>query len=111
MVAALDRKLLRDVWQLRSQALTIALVVASGIASLVSLRGTWHSLRISQASYYEDYRFADLFASLRRAPLSLADKIADIPDVSVVYPRVVGSIRLPGVDEQDPPSGQIVSLP
>lgn len=111
MVAALDRKLARDLYQLRGQGLTIALVVASGIASLVALQGTWQSLSASRDAYYDEYRFADLFASLRRAPLSVADELAQLNGVSVVYPRVMGPVRIPLEGEIDPPSGQIVSIP
>ena len=36
----LDRKLLRDLWQLRGQVITIALVVASGIAAFCASLST-----------------------------------------------------------------------
>ena len=45
---ALDRKLLRDLWQMRSQAFTIALVVASGIGSFIALLSTYDSLQWSR---------------------------------------------------------------
>ena len=36
MVKPLDRKLARDLWRLKSQVITIALVVASGIGGFVT---------------------------------------------------------------------------
>ncbi len=69
---ALTCKLLRDLLRIRGQALAIALVVASGVAVLVMSMGTIESLRLSQVTYYERYRFADVFAQPRRAPDSLA---------------------------------------
>ena len=41
---ALDRKLLRDLQRMRAQVITIALVVACGIASYVTIEGTHASL-------------------------------------------------------------------
>ena len=68
MVSALDRKALRDLWHLRGQMAAVALIVACGVASIVTIRTAYDSLRGSLDAYYRDYRFADVFASLRRAP-------------------------------------------
>ena len=67
---ALDRKLLRELRGMAGQLATIALVVASGITSLVALQGTWSSLVYSRDQYYERYRFGDVFVALERAPSS-----------------------------------------
>jgi putative ABC transport system permease protein len=65
---ALDRKLLRDVVHLKGQVIAVALVVACGIAALLTLRIAYNSLLAARASYYRDYRFAEVFAHLERAP-------------------------------------------
>lgn len=114
MVAALrplTRKLVRDVWYLRSQMAAIAVVMACGIAMFVTLRSMHGWLRDTQTAYYERYRFADLFAHLRRAPLSLTRELAAIPGVAAVEPRVVVDVTLdlPGLDE--PGIGRLVSIP
>lgn len=70
MVSALHRMLLRDLWHLRGQAVAAALVVACGVASFVAMRSTHESLVLSQTTYYEAYRFADVFAQLKRARLA-----------------------------------------
>ena len=61
----IDRKLLRDLSQLRGQVITISLVVAAGVASFVTLQGTFSSLESSKSAYYERQRFADVFAQLK----------------------------------------------
>ena len=61
---ALNRKLGRDLWHMRGQALAIALIVASGIASFVTARSAYDSLWRSHEDYYARYRFADVFANL-----------------------------------------------
>jgi putative ABC transport system permease protein len=108
---AINRKLFRDLWHVRSQALAIALVVAAGVSMFVLLLSTFDSLSLTQQSYYERYRFGDIFASLKRAPLSLAPDIAAIPGVAAADERVVVdvSLDLAGVDA--PVSGRLISVP
>ena len=72
-ISPLDRKLLRDLLEMKGQALAIALVVASGVAMFVGYRSTFHSLRRTRETYYERQRFADIFATLKRAPRALEE--------------------------------------
>jgi putative ABC transport system permease protein len=73
-MTALDRKLLRDLWGMRGQALAIAFVVLAGVATFISMRSVMAALQRSLAEYYQEYRFADGFASVRRTPLLVADQ-------------------------------------
>ena len=68
----LDLKLLRDCWALKTQALAIALVMASGTATLILSLSTVDSLRSAQFEYYDRYQFADVFAHVKRAPDAMA---------------------------------------
>lgn len=108
---SLNRKLLRDLVQLRGQVVTIALVVCCGVASYVSMRSTWGSLNYEKEAYYLQQNFADVFAQLRRAPLSVAAQAAELPGVLAIDPRVreVASLRMSG--DQEPLTAQLVSLP
>lgn len=110
-LSALNRKLLRDVWEMRSQALAIALVMAAGVAMYVAYLSNFDSLRSTVDTYYERQRFADVFASLKRAPERAADRLADIDGVNVVETRVVVGVTLdiPGMGE--PAAGLLVSVP
>lgn len=108
---ALDRKLLRDLWQVRGQALAISLVIGAGVAMFIMYLSTFHSLRLTQRAYYDRYRFANVFAGLKRAPLELRDRVAEIPGVARVDARVVVDVTLdvPGLPE--PATGRLVSMP
>jgi len=108
---ALDRKLLRDLWNVRSQVLAIALVVSSGIALLVMSQGVFGSLLTTRDAYYNRYAFADVFAGAKRVPNWVEERIAAIPGVRQVQTRVVVSVSLdvPGVS--DPVNGRLISLP
>lgn len=108
---ALDRKLLRDLWQMRGQALAIALVLMCGVATYVMFLATLHSLRDTQQAYYRQNRFADLFVSLKRAPDSVAARVRMVDGVTDAETRVVAQVRLemPGFGE--PVIGMMVSAP
>ena len=108
---ALSRKRRRDLWHLRGQMLAVVLVAAVGVANLVMSTATLRSLEASRERYYTSNAFADVFASLKRAPESIARRLARIPGVSAVDTRVVtiGRGELPGFDE--PIQVQAVSIP
>jgi putative ABC transport system permease protein len=110
-LSALDRKLFRDLWHMRGQVVTVALIVASGIATYVTMRGAYESVERAQQEDYARYHFADVFAQLKRAPNGLATNIRSIPGVSVVQTRVVVEVNLdiPGLDE--PAVGRLASIP
>lgn len=111
MVTALQRKLLRDVRRQGAQGLTIAVVIACGIAGYVSMRGCWISLVDSRDRYFEAYRFGDVFVHLEAAPRSVADRLADVPGVRVVEPRLAEPVRVLLDGARDPPRGWAISLP
>src|SRR5690606_30582150 len=108
---SIDRKMLRDLRGMWGQALAIAFVIVSGVATFVAMTATMDSLQRTLDTYYADYRFADAFASVRRAPERLHERLRRVPGVGQVQTRVVAAVNLevPGFDE--PVTGQIVSIP
>ena len=69
------------------------------------------SLQVTRSTYYERQRFADVFASLKRAPLSLGSRIASIPGVSQAETRVVVDVTLDVEGLAEPATGRLVSIP
>ena len=110
-MTALNRKLLRDLWHMKGQALAISLVVGSGMATFVMALNTLESLQSSRAAYYERYRFADVFSHLKSAPDSLAQRIGEIPGVARVQTRVVEDVNLDVDGLAEPAVGRLVSIP
>lgn len=110
-MTALDHKLWRDLWHLRAQMTAIMLVMACGVVTYIMFSSTHNSLQLSRNDYYDNYRFADLFVSLKRAPLGVADRLTEIPGVTVAEPRVVAwaSVDLPEFPETI--TARIDSLP
>jgi putative ABC transport system permease protein len=107
----LDLKLTRDLKRLRAQALAIALVVAGGVASLVLAVGSFRSLQETRLAYYERYQFADVFATVRRAPKSVLGEIAEIPGVASVEGRITKLAPLDVAGFREPVTGEVISLP
>lgn len=110
-MSALGTKLRRDLWQLKGQVTTIALVLACGIMAILMLRSSYASLLAARDTYYTTYRFADVFARLERAPRAAVARLEAIPGVAVVSTRIVEEVMVPLPEEPDPVTGRIVSIP
>ena len=111
MMDPLDLKLLRDLGRMKGQVVAVSLVMACGLAMMIMTRSLTYTLDSTRAAYYQKNAMADVFASLKRAPLAVAQRVAALPGVAVVEPRVAVDVTLdlPGVAE--PASGRIISLP
>lgn len=108
---ALDIKLLRDLWHLRSQVAAIGLIIASGVALLIMSLSTLEALYDTADAYYERYRMADVFAHLERAPRHLSERIRSLRGVQAVQPRIVQYATLDIEGFEEPVIGHLVSLP
>lgn len=108
---AIDIKLLRDFRRLWLQALAIALVLACGVAILLTSVGLSVALSETRSAYYERNRFADVFVHTTRAPVSLLSEISRLDGVLAIEARITGSVILdiPGMVRTA--VGHIVSLP
>jgi putative ABC transport system permease protein len=95
---------------MKGQAITIASVVACGIASYVTLRSAYGSLQAACDAYYASQRFADVFVHLKRAPDTLLSRIESIPGVAVAESRLVEPVMLPMDDLAQPASGQLIGV-
>jgi putative ABC transport system permease protein len=111
VVNVLDIKVVRDLWAMRTQVLSIALLIAAGIGVFVMSVSNYFALVDAMDAHYRNERFADLFASLKRAPMSLAERIREIDGVGVVEPRVTQAVRVIREDSEIPFSGRIISVP
>ncbi len=110
-MTALGKLLFRDLAHMKGQVIAVSMVVACGTASFVSMRSTYRSLLLTQSDYYEAYRFADVFAHVKRAPDALASTMRRIPGVAAIETRITMEVTLdvPGLAE--PATGLLVSIP
>lgn len=108
---AIDVKMLRDLRGMYGQAIAIAFVIIAGVSTYVAMRSVYQTLQHTLSAYYEDFHFADGFASIRRAPEELADRLRAVPGVSQVETRVAAGVNLEVRGFGEPVSGLIVSVP
>lgn len=111
MIRTLDRKLLRDLGRMRTQAFAIALVVASGVAVFIATVTAYRALRLSEDRYYEQNRFAHVWVRLARAPTTILQEVAALPGVTAVEGRIVTDaiLDVPGIAQ--PATALLISIP
>jgi putative ABC transport system permease protein len=96
---------------MRGQVVAIAFVIGGGVTTYLVSSATLESLLGTQRTYYREYDFAEVFASLKRAPERVADRLRDLDGVRAVETRVVAQVNLDIEGYPDPINGRIVSLP
>lgn len=110
-MTALDRKLFRDLWQIPAQILAVSLVMACGVAVLIMSVGTHRFLDHSRDAYYERYRFGQVFATVKRAPLPIGERLRAVPGVGAVDLRIINDVVMDVADVNEPVVGRLISLP
>jgi putative ABC transport system permease protein len=96
---------------MRGAALAIALVMGCGVATFVLSLSALDCIKRALESYYDRSGFPHVFADLKRAPLSLGERLGEIPGVSRVETRIIRDVVLdvPGMSE--PAAARVISLP
>ncbi len=107
----LDLKLLRDLRALKSQALAVALVMACGLAMMIMTRSLIRSLDTARDDHYERNRFGHVFASLKRAPLGVAEQLAGLPGVAAAEPGIARLVTLDLPERLEPAQALLQSIP
>ncbi len=110
IIEPLDRKQLRDLLRMKGQVIAVSLVMACGLTMMIMMRSLIRTLENTRDAYYERNRLADVFGTLKRAPLAFAERIAALPGVAAVEPRVVVNVVLDLPGHSEPATGHIVSL-
>jgi len=111
VIHPLDRKLLRDLGRMKGQVVAVSLVMACGLAMMIMTRSLILTLESTRSAYYQAYALADVFATLKRAPDAVAERLKTLPGVATVETRVAVDVTLdlPGLTE--PAMGHLISLP
>jgi putative ABC transport system permease protein len=106
----LRRKLWRDLYAMKGQVLTIALVVASATGGFLGSLGTYHALQRARDTFYAQYRFGNIFAEVRRAPQSVLREILHLPDVVDAETNVVAVSQLSVAGVAEPLIARLVGI-
>lgn len=108
---ALDKKLLRDLWRMKAQLITVTVIVAAGVASYIANLATFRSLIASRDQYYQQADFADVFARVQRAPERVVSDLLRVPGVNSVEARVSDVLRVELPGREEPVRGEFISTP
>jgi putative ABC transport system permease protein len=110
-VKALDRKLLREVRGHLGMLLAVTGIIAVGVGCMVTLASAYLNLSEAKTLYYAQCRMADFSIELKKVPLSELLRLAALPEVAEIRPRIqqIVTVDLDGVSE--PLNGQVLSLP
>jgi putative ABC transport system permease protein len=109
-VSYLHRKLVRDLATLRWQIVTIAGVVAAGVAMLVAAYGTYGSLLDARERFYAETRFPQIFSRVSRAPDEVIEELARVDGVAAIRTQLTfdAPVDLEGAGE--PVTARVTSL-
>ncbi len=110
-MSMLRRKLRRDLRHLGGQALAVAAMALCGAALFGTLRSMKGWLEASQAAYYAEERFADVFAPAVRVPFPVLAAAARRPGVAEVRGRIVTDALLDLPGRTEPVTARLVSVP
>lgn len=107
---ALHTKLWRDLRKLWAQVLTIAVVVAIGVAGFVGMFSVHASLQAARDHFYRNNRMADVFIRIQRAPLAWKLRLQALPGVADLQLNVVHDAQLALPGAQAPVTGRFIGL-
>lgn len=96
---------------MKSQTITIAIVVAAGVAMFVGSKSSYDSMARARDLFYSSTGFAEGFVSLKKAPQSTRLRIAETSGVAHVESRIIQEAALDFAGEKLPSAGRFISLP
>lgn len=105
----LFKKFYRDLGESKGQFISVLAVVIIGVMFYTGLQSGMESLSDAGFKYFNEYRMADLWTSMYRAPEGIVKRIEEIPGVKMVTGRVTQDVRI-SIEDQDA-IVRLISLP
>ncbi len=107
----LRKKLWRDLWSLRTQILTTAILIICGVSLLVATWSAYRSLQKARETYYAEYAFADVFADFKNASSATISRLHGLAGVEKVFARVSIEGVISVNERAEPAVGRFISVP
>lgn len=95
----LFKKVLRDFGKQKGQFIAILIIITIGVMFYTGINSTFRNLSNASKKYYRNYRFADVWVSLYKAPEGVLDRVKSMPHVEMVTGRVVKDVKIDISDE------------
>jgi len=106
----LRRKLVREIRQAKFRFLAVSLVVAIGIVLFTASYMSYLNLSKSYQYTYEKLDFEDLLVRVDRAPERVADRLAQLPNIDLLTPRISKPVSME-LEDGTRITGQVISVP
>jgi len=90
----LFRNLLRDIKKSKGQFISILIIVILGVTFYTAINSAFKNLSNSSDKYYEEYRLADIWVDLYKAPIGIQEKVKSIPNVETATVRIVNDASI-----------------
>lgn len=103
------KKFYRDLGEAKGQFISVLVVVIIGVMFYTGLNSALEGISGAGESYFEEYRLADIWSSVYRAPEGAVKRIEAIPGVKMAEGRVVQDVRI-GMKNRDA-MVRLISLP
>jgi putative ABC transport system permease protein len=88
------KKFFRDLKEAKGQFLSVLLVVVIGVMFYTGLYSALEGFSGAGQNYFSEYRLADLWGAVYRAPEGAVDRIRAVPGVKMAEGRVVQDVRI-----------------
>ncbi len=105
----LFKKFCRDLGESKGQFISVLAVVIIGVMFYTGLQSALESLSGAGFKYFKEYRIADLWCTVYRAPEGIVKRIGEIQGVKMVTGRVTQDVRI-SIKDQDA-IVRLISLP
>lgn len=103
------KKFYRDLGESKGQFISVLAVVIIGVMFYTGLHSALEGLSGAGSRYFEEYRLADLWGSIYRAPEGVVKRIEEIPGVKMATGRLIQDVRI-SIEEKDS-MVRLISLP
>lgn len=103
------KKFYRDLGESKGQFVSVLAVVIIGVMFYTGLHAALESLSGAGDRYFKEYRLADLWTSVHRAPEGAVKRVEAIPGVKMATGRLVQDVRISMEDREA--MLRLVSLP
>ncbi len=103
------KKFCRDLGESKGQFISVLTVVIIGVMFYTGMNSGLEGLSGAGYKYFQEYRLADLWVSVNRAPEGAVKRIESIPGVKMVTGRLVRDVRISMEDREA--MLRLISLP
>ncbi len=110
-VKPLNKKIWRDIKQHPGQFIAVAAIIVCASALFIGMYSLLLNLQYSKQLFYRQYRFADIWVALERAPNTALTRVRQIEGIEQIRGRIVKDVPVDVEDNPHSGVGRVISMP